>query len=177
MPFDFDMVDFKVDRSWLTFEPQSAFTFLADDYCGGSYVSHGAEPTDRQPVFHISSEGFATRLGAILAETLEHVISIPNWSDAACRDFAGMEERIRNKNNIDEMDEMFPDWRVVQSRLGSELGIDISTNHAARLHRSIGKGESIAVIVNWQDFLTRLKHHPIVSPHKLKNLIALGYML
>jgi hypothetical protein len=148
MPFDFDMIAFKVDRSWLTFEPPSAFTFLAGDYSGGSYVAYGAEPTDQQPVFHVSSGGFATRLGADLAETLEHVISIPNWSDVACRDFAAMEERMKDKNNMDELDEMFPNWRVVQTRLGSELGINISANHAARLHRSIGIGESIAVIVN-----------------------------
>lgn len=141
-PFEFDMVDYDQDKSWIAFDPPMEFTIIAGDYCGGVYVIYQVDATNGG-VFHVSSDARASRIGGNLREAIEHILTIPNWSDVAHEDLATMRDRTQR-----ELDPNDSDWTVARDHVGNELRLDITTDHTERLHRALAIGVTMKVLVN-----------------------------
>ena len=148
IPFEFDLSDFDTDADGIQFDPPARFLIFAGDYCGGIYVSVGNGPTDENPVFHLSSEGFASRIGSTLKEALEHIVEMPNWRDLANRSLDTMLARFRSHSA--DLDASVPNWRNVQDRLRAVLELESHEGLVERLHYSIALGEKTRILVHGQ---------------------------
>ena len=142
IPFEFDMVDYDHDKSWIVFDPPMEFTIVAGDCCGGVYVIYQIDATNGG-VFHVSSEARASRIGGNLREAIEHILTIPNWSDVAHEDLATMRDRVKL-----ELDPNDSDWTVARDHVGAELNLNVATDYTARLHRALAVGVTMKVLVN-----------------------------
>ena len=139
-PFEFDIVDYDEDKSWIFFDPPTDFSIIAGDDCGGVYVILETETPDNG-IFHMSSEAKASRIGNNLREALEHILTIPNWSDVANEDLNTMRNHL-----IDCSDSDNPDWTKARDHVGAELGLDLSTDFTERLHQSLAIGVTMKVL-------------------------------
>jgi hypothetical protein len=142
IPFEFDMVDYDQDKSWIAFEPRIDFAIIAGDYCGGVYLLCEVDTTN-SGVFHISSEAKASRIGGNLQEAIEHILTIPNWHDIAHEDLDAMREHVLRKH-----DPRNSDWAAARDHVGAELGLDVTTDYTERLHRALAVGCKMKVLVN-----------------------------
>jgi hypothetical protein len=142
IPFEFDMVDYDQDKSWIAFDPPMDFTIVAGDYCGGVYVIYQVDATNGG-VFHVSSEAKASRIGDNLRDAIEHILTIPNWGDVAHEDLDTMRARVQR-----ERDPSNSDWIVARDHVGAELKLDVATDHTERLHRALAIGVTMKVLVN-----------------------------
>jgi hypothetical protein len=148
IPFEFDLNDFNPSTDGTQFDPPVRFQIIAGDSCGGVYISVGDGRIDNNPVFHLSSEGFASRLGSSLKETLEHVVDIPNWQDVANRNLDVMRERLHA--HAPDLQKSFPGLKDVQERLRAEFGLESHEDFVQRLHESIVIGEKTRILINGQ---------------------------
>ncbi len=142
IPFEFDMVDYDQDKSWIAFDPPMDFTIIAGDYCGGVYVICEADTTN-SGVFHISSEAKASRIGGNLREALEHILTIPNWQDVAHEDLDTMRNHVLHKEDSDDSG-----WIAARDHVGAELDLNVATDYTERLHRALAIGVAMKVLVN-----------------------------
>ena len=142
IPFEFDMVDYDQDKSLIAFDPPMEFTIVAGDYCGGVYLIYQVDATNGG-VFHVSSEAKASRIGANLREAIEHILTIPNWTDVAHEDLATMRDRLQR-----DLDPSDSEWTVARDHIAAELKLNVATDHTARLHRSLAVGVSMKVLMN-----------------------------
>ncbi|EMB13462.1 hypothetical protein [Rhodopirellula europaea] len=142
LPFEFDMIDFDDDDDWISFDPPVDFSIIAGDYSGGVYLLYGGEKDANRPVFHVSSEAKASRIGDNLIEALEHIVTIPHWSGAAHADLSTMKDLAVQQadSNIE--------WIAIRDRICRSLNVDPNANHLPRLHASLAKGVEIKLLVN-----------------------------
>jgi hypothetical protein len=148
IPFEFDFDEFNPSTDGIHFDPPIRFQIIAGDYCGGVYISVGDGTIEDNPVFHVSSEGFASRIGSSLKETLEHVVDIPNWRDIANRDLDVMRKRFHS--HAADLHDSFPDLNDIQERLRAEFELESPEDPVQRLHKSIALGEKTRIFINGQ---------------------------
>ena len=75
IPFEFDVDDPDDDSSWIEFTSGLPFKIIAEDYCGGSYISVGNSDLTQNPIYHASSDAKVCRIGNNLQEALEHILT------------------------------------------------------------------------------------------------------
>ena len=150
LPFDFDLVQFDRDCSWITIDPPATMRAIAGDYNGGSYIACGDQPVAERTILHSSSEGITAQLAPNLSDLIGLLIVLPNWSGIAKNsrggDLATMrEEAMRNEP---ELLDYFPDWPATRDRIASALNLLLPEDPIERLHASIRNGESLSILVN-----------------------------
>ena len=141
-PFEFDLVDYDTDDSWIEFRPEIDFTVVAGDSCGGVFLICD-ETEQNKGIFHISSDAKASRIGSNLREALEHILAMPNWPDLAHEDLGTMRHRADEAREIDD-----GKWHIVRDRVASKLKLDVTSDHTERLHTSLAAGISTMVLAN-----------------------------
>ena len=129
IPFEFDLVDYDSEEGPIVFEPAFEFAVIAGDYSGGTYVICEDDKQNPAGVFHLSSDAVACRIGDNLKDAIEHIVTMPNWSDAIHKDLDVMRERAKQTAQSD--------WTA--AREAAELKIDIESDHTARFHHSLSK--------------------------------------
>ena len=141
IPFEFDLVDYDADKSWLAFDPPLDFAIIAGDYSGGVYVLYDPDTTNGG-VFHVSSDARASRIGDNLHEAIEHLLTIPHWSDVAHESLETMRGRALDQDDLPS------DWTVARDQVAAELGLKVTADYTERLHRSLAIGVTMKVLAN-----------------------------
>lgn len=144
-PIEFDVTTLDTDEDWLRFEPETPFTLIASDMCGGSWVSVGRSSDWTDPIFHVSSEGEAGLVGANLKEALENLLSVPFWDAHKRLDVPEMREEC--ETDLQDLIAREPSWLKERDKVTKELGLDLQESHLERLRDSLVRGTKTKVLI------------------------------
>ena len=137
--WDFLLVDDLTRYSWAKLKCGRSLELVGRAGSGAVIVLCEPEPDGRRPVLYVGSEGESGRIGCSLDETMQMMISVPQWKD--CLHFSGdgqLEQMHRAQHALEgELQQRWPKIDAIRVELLEAFGLNWPEAPLEKLHDAI----------------------------------------